>query len=221
MKLVDQLTADLEAAKNAANASQMKAYMKDRFEFFGVKSPERKKILSLCVQQNGKPSFQQGEEFARLLWNAPERELHYCCQEVLKRMKFHQNESSIQLFQWMITHQSWWDTVDFISSNLVGNYFLEFPENKKRFLPQWNSSSNMWLVRATIIFQLKYKQATDFDLLCAMIIPHLGSKEFFLQKAIGWALREYAKTNAVAVKQFVEAENLAPLSQREALKHFQ
>lgn len=221
MELVEQLVSNLSAAQNATNAQQMKAYMKNRFDFFGVKSPERKKILSACVQQFGKPRIEQGEELTHLLWQANERELHYCCQELLKRMKFYQIDSSIELFEWMLTHQSWWDTVDFISSNLVGNFLLEYPEKKQLILPRWNSSSNMWLVRATLIFQLKYKQATDFDLLCALIIPHINSKEFFLQKAIGWALREYAKTNALAVKQFVAAENLAPLSKREALKHLQ
>ena len=220
MKLIQYLKDELSKAGSEDNIAPMEAYMKNKFPFYGVRSAERKSILAAGLKEFGKPSHAEATQFARLLWNEEQRELHYCCQETLNRIRFYQEETSIQLFRWLITHQSWWDSIDFLAPNLVGGYFLEYPENTKRILREWNNSDNMWLIRSTIIYQLKYKHLTDFEILCQMIIPHTSSKEFFIQKAIGWALREYAKTNPSAVKQFVDAEELAPLSRREALKHF-
>lgn len=220
MSFTAYLKQELEKAGTQKNSTPMEAYMKHHFSFYGVRSAERKAILSSGLQKFGKPNAKKANPLAHELWKENHREIHYCCQEMLHRIKHFEEETSIQLFKWLITNNSWWDSIDFLAPNLVGSYFQIYPENRKRILPVWNKSDNMWLVRSTIIYQLKYKAKTDFEIMTQMILPHTESKEFFIQKAIGWALREYAKTNSQEVKQFVDATQLAPLSRREALKHF-
>ena len=118
----------------------------------------------------------------------------------------------------MITHKSWWDTVDFIAANLVGPYFKSFPGQREKITGKWLSSNNMWLQRSVLLFQLKYKDSLDTDFLADTIHSLTGSEEFFINKAIGWILREYSKTNPQWVRQFVQATSLHPLSKREGLR---
>lgn len=118
----------------------------------------------------------------------------------------------------MITHKSWWDTIDFIASNLVGAYFKHFPEVKVNTIKKWLASENIWKQRTALLFQLKYKDQLDTSLLKYIIISLLGSDEFFINKAIGWILREYSKTNPEWVLSFTAENKLDKLSQREALK---
>jgi 3-methyladenine DNA glycosylase AlkD len=110
--------------------------------------------------------------------------------------------------------------VDALASHAVGTQFKRFPDVREKYLKKWRKSDNLWLRRTTLLFQLGYKKETDFDLLCELIHENLGSDEFFINKAIGWALRQYARTNPAPVKQFVKAtKDLNPLSRREALKN--
>ncbi|HMP98599.1 MAG TPA: DNA alkylation repair protein, partial [Cyclobacteriaceae bacterium] len=115
--------------------------------------------------------------------------------------------------------KSWWDTVDLIAAKMAGNYFRIYPEQKNKYIKKWRNSKNIWLIRSAILFQLKYKTETDFNLLSDIILQHQDSNEFFIQKAIGWVLREYAYTDAAKVKKLVQTHKLKPLSMREALKH--
>jgi 3-methyladenine DNA glycosylase AlkD len=117
--------------------------------------------------------------------------------------------------------KSWWDTVDTISGGPLGIHFQRFPKVRERYLARWRASDNIWLRRATILFQLNYKKETDFDLLCEIIRENLNSKEFFINKAIGWSLRQYARHDPQAVKGFVTSIPLHPLSRREAMKHLE
>jgi 3-methyladenine DNA glycosylase AlkD len=118
----------------------------------------------------------------------------------------------------LITTKSWWDTVDAIANHNVGQLLRQYPDSRDRTLTPWRQSENIWLRRTAILFQLSYKTATDADLLFAIATENRESSEFFIQKAIGWALREYSKTAPDAVQTFVATAELAPLSQREALK---
>jgi 3-methyladenine DNA glycosylase AlkD len=122
--------------------------------------------------------------------------------------------------QAMIVDKSWWDTVDLIASNLAGMWLLDrTAAQRKQIALQWAKDKHLWLNRTAIIFQLKYKTQTDTTLMFRIMEMHAGSKEFFIQKAIGWALRQYARTDAATVRAFVQAVPLKPLSVREALKH--
>ena len=114
---------------------------------------------------------------------------------------------------------SWWDSVDTIAVKLVGAYFAEYPEEREKWIRKWIKSDNIWLNRTAIIFQLSYKNQLDIPFLVRAILPHTNSKEFFIQKAIGWAIRQYTKTNPKWVKDFVKSNTLKPLSKREAFKY--
>jgi len=118
----------------------------------------------------------------------------------------------------MITHKSWWDSVDNVVSFLAGPWLKKFSVAQPAITNAWVNSDDMWLQRSAIIFQNGYKQYTNEQLLFRYIRLHAHSKEFFIQKAIGWALREYSKTNPASVRIFVDSHTLAPLSRREALK---
>ena len=122
------------------------------------------------------------------------------------------------LFEYMITTKSWWDTVDFIAYKICGAYFKKFPEDIPKYVDKWLDSGNMWLQRTAILFQLKYKEELDTEVLHYCISRLTGSKEFFINKAIGWILREYSRTNPVWVKNYVATHELAPLSAREAIR---
>ena len=119
----------------------------------------------------------------------------------------------------MITTNSWWDSVDTIAKFILGEYLLEYPLETEKVIERFTNSKNMWLNRSAILFQLGYKAKTNFDLLKEICEKHQNSKEFFIQKAIGWALREYAKTNPEAVKNYINNSNLKPLSKKEGLKN--
>lgn len=212
----------LKTLQNLASEQKrigMEAYMKHQFSFLGTPSELRKQGLREHIQNFGLPSDDQFESVIRALWNIKKRELNYCAQELVSRKKWFQKKESIRLIEWMITSDSWWDTVDFIAASLVGAYFTSFPDQKEEIARQWNASSNMWLIRSSILFQLKYKEKTDTVLLSQLISPHLRSKEFFIQKAIGWSLRQVSKTNPEFVRAFIDSHDLKPVSQREAIKY--
>jgi len=138
--------------------------------------------------------------------------------EFLNKSAKKADEKIIELYVYTITHKSWWDTVDFITSNLVGTYLKRFPEQRKTLTSQWMKSENMWLQRTCLLFQLKYKSETNTEILHQFISQLSGSNAFFIRKAIGWILREYSKTNPDFVINYVEKYPLSGLSKREALK---
>ena len=153
------------------------------------------------------------------LWNGKWREERYAAQLLAERWRIWRWEASLKLFEMMILTGQWWDLVDPIATFLVGELAARSEASKKKVF-QYIASDNMWLRRTALIFQLKYKGGTDWDRLQEMILGCAGEKAFFIRKAIGWALREYSKTDAEAVSAFVaeNRERLSPLSQREALK---
>jgi 3-methyladenine DNA glycosylase AlkD len=205
----------------AEEAAPMSKYMRNQFEFLGLKSVPRKDASKEYWNQNGIPDEDDLDEFARSCWISPYREVQYFAMDTIQKTRKQWNDETYKTFEFMVCNKSWWDTVDFISSNLVGKWFLTHPEKGLEVIDRYNSSDNMWLNRVSIIFQLSYKEETHWDLMQNNIVNHLASEEFFIQKAIGWALRQYAKTNAAAVSSFVEEHRfmMKPLSIKEALKH--
>jgi 3-methyladenine DNA glycosylase AlkD len=127
----------------------------------------------------------------------------------------------IKTIEYMLVTKSWWDTVDTIAGGTLGVHFQRFPEVRQKYLAKWRASDNVWLRRSAILFQLNYKKETDFGLLCEIICENLDSKEFFINKAIGWSLRQYAHSDPKAVTKFVKSTPLHPLSRREAMKHLE
>jgi 3-methyladenine DNA glycosylase AlkD len=199
------------------NADPMQQYMRNQFPFLGIRTPLRKELTRQLVGTYGLP--EEWRPVVRELWVLPEREYQYVALDLLHRLRKQLMSNDIQLLEELITSKSWWDTVDTLAGTLVGFHFRMYPELIRPHVEKWLGSDSIWLQRTAILFQLKYKEQTDVPLLFHTIRACADSREFFLQKAIGWALREYAKTDPEAVLGFVETEKLAPLSQREALKH--
>lgn len=207
-----------EQHANAGDAKLMEAYMKGHFPFFGIKATPRRAILSSFLKENGMPT-PFDPEVLRAMWAAPQREFHQSALDIMVKQIRSIKQTDLPLIEEFIVTKSWWDTVDGLASWIVGPYFLKFPERKAEITGEWAVHDNMWLRRASIIFQLGYKDKTDTDLLLRHIRLNLGSREFFINKAIGWSLREYAKTDAEVVRRFVSSTDLHPLSMREAVKN--
>ncbi len=205
-------------AANKQNAIGMKAYMLNQFEFYGIKTPQRDAIVKSFLKIHRVQHYNELEKIVQYMWSQNEREWQYAAIDVLASHITLWKASTIQFIQYCLTHKSWWDIVDGIGSDWLPKYFSLFPEKQIPITQKWNQSNNMWLQRSSILFQRSYKKNTNTQLLSEYILRHQSSKAFFIQKAIGWALREYSKTNPAWVKSFVESQDLAPLSKREALK---
>jgi len=206
---------------NPTQAGPMKKYMRDQFEYLGIKSPQFKVLFKNFIDQYGLPTVSDLASIVYSLWNLPQREFQYLAVGFVERLENQLPPKFIKTIEYMIVNISWWDTVDSIAGDTVGIHFCRFPDVREKYLSKWRASDNFWLRRTTILFQLNYKKETNFDLLCEIIQENLDSKEFFINKAIGWSLRQYARVNPKVVKKFVEATPLHPLSRREAMKHLE
>lgn len=207
-------------AQNAhpEKALGMAKYMKNLFPFVGISSPERKNMV-VELRKDFKPkNAQELKNWVSLLWEMPEREFQYVGMDYLQKDVNLLEIEDIAYFEFLITTKSWWDSIDLISGNYLGKFLIKYPEIFEETVVRFSKSENMWLNRAAIVCQLGYRERTNTDLLERAIVPHLESKEFFHQKAIGWALRQYGKTNPQWVKDFVASHTLKPLSRREALR---
>jgi 3-methyladenine DNA glycosylase AlkD len=154
------------------------------------------------------------------LWDLPEREYQQAALDILEKVKKDLTTNDMSWLSTLIVKKSWRETIDVLSPRIMGYMFLTNHELVPLYANKWIENENIWLQRAPILYQLKYKEKTNEVRLFRYILRRASSDEFFVQKAIGWALREYAKTNPDNVKSFVSQHPLKPLSEREALKHF-
>lgn len=213
------LTSFFEENRNEANAGPMKSYMKGHFAFLGIKMPLRNELLKHYFVKTNllKEPFQH--DFVLRLWEKNEREYQYAALAYIAKSLKKLQKSDLELMEHLITTKSWWDTVDMLAAHPVGKIAKDYPEVIENSIKYWASSDHLWLRRTAILFQLRYKAETDEKLLYSIIQQNADSKEFFIQKAIGWALREYSKTNPSSVKQFIQNNRLAALSVREGSKY--
>lgn len=218
-KQLNALHSKFLEASDPTKVESMSAYMKGKFEYMGLQKPVREVIVKPWIKQLGTLDWIDQKKVAAWLWKQQEREFQYVAMEMLFKNRKNWKEESLDYFEKLIITKSWWDTVDHIAATLVGGYFEKFPANKNKKVKEWIKSKNMWLNRSAMIFQLKYRGKTDVELLFEAILPHLESNEFFIQKAIGWCLRQHAYTDSKQVQKFVASHQLKPLSKREALKH--
>lgn len=209
-----------EFKKNANSdiAYHQRAYMKNKFEYYGIKTPVRREFQKTFFTKSVLPDKKTAEQIIKTLWLKPQREYHYFAQELLSKYQKQIEEKDIELLEFMITNNSWWDTVDFIAVTLIGNYFKKYPKSRDKITDKWLKSGNMWLQRSAVLFQLKYKKDLDTIFLSMAINSLLGSKEFFINKAIGWVLRDYSRVNPKWVVEFANKTALSNLSRREALR---
>ncbi len=205
---------------DAGIAKGAKAYLLNQFEFYGIKTPLRRQICKEFYKVNPIKDQNELSVLIKECFAEPQRELHYFAIELLGHHKKMWSKQTIPLIEWMITHNSWWDSVDSTNSFVISKYFLQFPESIEPTTSKWNQSSNKWLQRMSLLFQLLYKEKTNTVLLSKYIEHTQLEEDFFIRKAIGWALRAYAHTDPLWVKSFVKAHpSLSNLSKREALKH--
>ena len=205
----------LEAAANPEKAIKMSAYLKDQFAFLGIQKPEREALMKGFLKQKKKEAVDWG--FVEACYARPQREFHYLAVDYVLMMKDKLMAEDIARIESLIMRNSWWDTVDMYNIP-TGCLFLKYPQTKET-IERWMTSQNLWLRRMSILFQLHLKDKTDTGYLTAAIRNNLRSKEFFINKAIGWALREYSKTNPEWVRAFIALHELAPLSVKEASKY--
>lgn len=205
MDFITELENTFVANSNAVNALAMSKYMKNLYPFFGIKTQERRAIFKSLCKKHQTEINRNVRAIGWELFLKKERELQYCGIEiVLKNLKNNYLIDDIFWIEKLIVTNSWWDSVDTISKFILGDYLNQFPEEIEGVIKRFSVAENIWLNRSAILFQLGYKSKTDFELLQSLCIQHSHSNEFFIRKAIGWALREYAKTNPELVRKFVQ-----------------
>ena len=195
-------------------------YMRNLFPFYGVKTPARKQIIKNFLEEYGYLKGKNLKQFCMLAFADEYREMQYVALELLEKRIRKQDTSIIDFLEELITTKSWWDTVDWLSK-LVGIAFQKHPEQMIPTIERWMKSGNFWLQRTCIICQRFYKLDTNVTLLFSCIRQVAHSKEFFLQKGAGWALREYSKVQPRLVQEFIQQTPLAPLTIREGRKWMQ
>jgi len=215
---INLLAAEFEKHRDPERADQMHRYVRNLFTFYGIQAPDRRAIMRDFIRDNGLPEFSQLPQMIEKLWDKPERDFQYFGMETSYKFRREFDFTTLDMLEKMIIGKSWWDSVDYIATNLVGPILIKDPDLQTEKSGQWLVSNNIWLQRTAIIFQLKYKKKTNLKLLADNIIALSDKKEFFIAKAIGWALREYSKTDRAMVIDFVSQNKLQPLSHREALK---
>jgi len=217
-EFITSLEREFSKHTNSRVAKAQSAYMRNQFNFYGLTTSKRRNIQKPLFQEYNLSLTPDLKKTIKQLWKKDERDYQYCAQELIFQNTQQFTPEYINLFEFMIIHKSWWDTIDFLSPKLVGTYFNLYPEKKENQVEKWLCSNNIWLQRSCLLFQLKYKNNLNTELLTHIIHSLLGSKEFFINKAIGWILREYSKTNSRWVVNFVEKTSLSKLSSKEALK---
>jgi 3-methyladenine DNA glycosylase AlkD len=214
IKKIFATNADSTIAKGA------KAYLLNQFEFYGIKTPIRRSLSKEFYKSHPIKDHTELSTLVKECFNEPQRELHYFAIELLGHHKKLWSKKTLPLIEWIITHYSWWESVDSTNTHVISKFFLAFPEFIDEYTYKWNRSNNKWLKRMSILFQLTYHEKTNTTLLADYIEHTILEEDFFIRKAIGWALRAYANTDSKWVTKFVKAHpQLSNLSKREALKH--
>jgi len=218
--LVAELSRVFAAAANAVVAAGQKKYMRNQFEFLGLSTPVRTSLEAEVFRKHVVRSEEELVNTINALWGKEHREFRYSAMNLASKYKKLWTPAMLSTFERMLRQHSWWDTVDAISSKLVGQLLQTFPQLAAQ-MENWIQDDFMWIRRCAIIFQLSYKATTDEAMLFRFCKHRMHEKEFFIQKAIGWALRQYSKTNPEAVRRFIEEneDNLSALSKREGGKY--
>jgi len=222
--LLVSLRRELARVAEPARAPAMQAYMKSELPFWGVPAPALKVLCRALFESQ---TFARAEDWRAAvleLWRGAERrEERYAAIALsgVRAARAFQDLDALPMYEEMIVTGAWWDYVDVLAAHRIGPLLAAHPREMRKILREWSRSPNLWRRRSAILCQLSFGKATDVALLYAWIEPSLSSTEFFLQKAIGWALRQLARTEPREVLRYVKAHRaeLSPLSQREALKH--
>lgn len=211
---------EFSAHRDPSRAEQMSAYMKNRFPFLGLSSPMRRGLMKVALSGLPKPDEDDLEHLARLCWDSPEREYQYAAIDQLRRAAGRLPEKFLAQLRWMIASKPWWDSCDPLSGTVAGGIVRRFPRSAS-IMEEWIRDDILWLRRAALLHQLKWKEACDQERLFRFCLLTMEEKEFFIRKAIGWALRQHARVAPEQVTRFLieNRSRLSGLSFREAAKH--
>ncbi|OBB58946.1 MULTISPECIES: DNA alkylation repair protein [Mycolicibacterium] len=222
--LIDSVRRELAAAADPDRAPAMQAYMKSPMPYYGIRLPDVRRLCGPVFDAHplgSETSFEDAVE--RMFVEATHREERYAAIQLARHRRYRpfQTPDRIPLYRRLIIAGDWWDTVDEIAGNLIGPILVSHPAEVRPIVLGWATDHNLWLRRTAIISQLSAKERTDLELLTCAIDANAGDTEFFIRKAIGWALRQYARTDPTWVLRFVAAreDRLSGLSKREARKH--
>jgi 3-methyladenine DNA glycosylase AlkD len=223
-RLIAAVRRELRERADPAKAAPMQAYMKSAMPYRGVQTPALRAVCREVFAAFPLAGFENWRDTALALWRrARFREERYAAVELLHARQYRALRTlrALPIYEEIVVTGAWWDYVDYVAGHLLGELLREHPAEMKRRMRAWSRSRDLWKRRAAILSQLKRKGETDLDLLYDCIERAIDSREFFLRKSIGWALREYAKTDPAEVKRYVarQGERLSPLSRREALKN--
>ncbi|WP_367039615.1 DNA alkylation repair protein [Streptomyces sp. Je 1-332] len=218
--VMERLTATYAAAADPPRAAQTQAYLKNVAPFLGVPAPQRRQLSRTVVAGLPRPDEADCTAIALRCWQLPEREYAYFAVDLLRRHVKLLSSGFLPVARHLVTTVSWWDTVDALAAHVVGGLVAADPELRAE-MDVWIEDEDLWVARTALLHQLRHKDTTDTERLFGYCVRQSGHPDFFIRKAIGWCLREYAKTDPTAVRDFVERERgrLAPLSVREALKN--
>ncbi|MBN4072427.1 DNA alkylation repair protein [Crocinitomix catalasitica] len=220
--LISRLDKTFLKHKNGEFAQQMSDYMRGKFSFYGIKMDFRREICKEffnAAKQLGRDDLLY---LSKTLYQRVEREYHHNAVEILDKFLKAQmiEKKDIKFFEWLVCTNSWWDTVDVVAPRLMRLYFDVLPEEKDKKVNEWFSSDNIWLIRSAILIHLKQKEKTDMDFLFSVILRASSTDEFFINKAIGWILRENSKRIPDEIAAFVKKNEskLHPLAIREGMR---
>ncbi|AWE49073.1 DNA alkylation repair protein [Streptomyces nigra] len=218
--VIERLTAVYGAAADPERAAAMRTYMKDVAPFLGIPSPERRALSRSVLQGTPRPDERDCTAVALRCWRLPEREYQYFAVDLLRRHVRRLSSGFLPVARYLVTTVPWWDTVDALAAHVVGGLVAADPALTAD-MDAWIEDDDLWVVRTALLHQLRYGERTDAGRLFAYCLRQAGHPDFFVRKAIGWSLREHAKTDPDAVRDFLAREGgrFAPLSVREALKN--
>ncbi|MFI1071050.1 DNA alkylation repair protein [Streptomyces puniciscabiei] len=218
--VLERLTAVFAAAADPGRAGPMRAYMKDVAPFLGVPTPDRRILSRTVLAGTPRPDEADCTAIALRCWALPEREYHYFAVDYLRRHAARCSSGFLPVTRHLVTTVPWWDTVDLLAAHVVGRLVAADPRLTAD-MDAWITDGDRWPVRTALLHQLTRKEDTDAERLFGYCLVQSGHPDFFVRKAIGWALREYAKTDPGAVRVFLARERgrFAPLTVREALKN--
>lgn len=221
-QIVEAILGLMNEHRNTKDAILMKAYMKGKFEYFGIKSVQRRALFNAVFIKKEVTSPEMLIHLVDTLWAAPEREAQYIAMDILDKFKPWMDAKMLPHIERWISQKSWWDSVDHLAAHQVGPILSTMDQGQRRdIIERYLASDFLWLQRTAIIFQLFYKEKTDTNLLEDAIFATMEEKDFFIRKAHGWALRQYSRTDKVFVADFIDKyrDQLSPLAIREGSKY--
>ncbi|WP_327247564.1 DNA alkylation repair protein [Streptomyces sp. NBC_01320] len=218
--VLTRLTVVYPRAADPGRAASAAAYMKHVAPFLGITAPQRRALSRTVLDGTGRPDEADCAAVALRCWELPEREYQYFAADYLRRHAPRCSPGFLPVVRHLVSTVPWWDTVDVLAADVAGPLVAAGPE-LKAVMDEWIEDDNLWIARTALLHQLRYRDATDAERLFGYCLRRADHPDFFIRKAIGWCLREYAKTDPWAVRDFVEGarDRLSPLSVREAMKH--